>query len=107
MADSEFRSYQYISQNLKDLGWDIRNPKRGGSVYTQGEFRYHDEILTKSLARLTPENIIVLEYEGQSIYWVVEAKRTYNQLSLALSEAKDYADKINEYSGGGDFESCT
>jgi len=100
MADSEFRSYPYISQTLNELGWDTRNPRRGGSVYTQGEFRNDDELLTASLARRTPENIIVLDYEGQSTYWVVEAKRSHKDIDSALSEAKEYSDIINKNGGG-------
>ena len=29
-ADSEFRAYAYIEQVLRTLGWDTRNPARGG-----------------------------------------------------------------------------
>ena len=31
--DSEFRAYIYIEEVLKELGWDTRNPDRGGSLY--------------------------------------------------------------------------
>ena len=44
MTDSEFRAYPYILEVLKKLGWDTRNPARGGQVYTQGEFRKHDPL---------------------------------------------------------------
>jgi len=29
VSDSEFRLYPYIEKQLKDLGWDTRNPSRG------------------------------------------------------------------------------
>ena len=48
-TDSEFRTYGYIDRVLKDLGWDVRNPQKGGQVYYQGEFRNHDSVLTKAL----------------------------------------------------------
>lgn len=64
VTDSEFRAYTYIEKVLKDLGWDIRNPARGGSVYTQREFYKHDPLLTEALGRKAPENTIVIPWDG-------------------------------------------
>jgi len=61
--DSEFRTYPYIHRVLKDLGWDTRNPARGGDVYTQGEFRRNDSLLTRTLGKKTPENIVVIPWD--------------------------------------------
>lgn len=33
--DSEFRAYKYIEDVLKELGWDTRNPARGGGQFTR------------------------------------------------------------------------
>ena len=78
-GDSEFRAYPYIQQVLSDLGWDTRNPARsggaGGSVYTQGEFRRHDTLLTEALGKKAPENVIVIPRDGGPRYWIVDAKR--------------------------------
>lgn len=93
--DSEFRTYPYIQEVLKKLGWDTRNPARGGRVYTQGEFRSHDPLLARSLGQLTPENIILIPWQGGSCYWIVEAKRTHRESARALSEARGYSDLIN------------
>ena len=101
MTDSEFRAYPYILEVLRKLGWDTRNPRlAGGQVYTQGEFRKHDHLLEEALGKQTPENIIVIPWEGGHRYWVVEAKTTHPGLTKALSEAKDYADNINKLEGG-------
>lgn len=37
--NSEFNSYVYIKNELKNLGWNVRNPSRdtNGEVYTQQE----------------------------------------------------------------------
>ena len=37
--DSEVHAYQYIKEQLKVLGWDVRNPERidEGQVWTQNE----------------------------------------------------------------------
>ena len=95
MPDSEFRSYAYIRQSLEDLGWDARNPRRGGSVYTQGEFRNHDELLTTTLGQSAPENIVLIPGPGGFHYWIIEAKAATNDLQIAIGEAQDYADSVN------------
>ena len=105
MTDSEFRAYPYILEVLRKLGWDTRNPRSGGQVYTQGEFRKHDHLLEEALGKQAPENIIVIPWEGGHRYWIVEAKPSHKDLTRALSEAKDYADSINTQKGGGSHAS--
>ena len=93
-ATTEVDAYIFIKENLKELGWDTRNPDRnqGGQVYTQNECLNHPEIASK-LGLERPENIVKIT---DSTFWVIEAKRSHQQLELAVQEAKDYADKINE-----------
>jgi len=98
-ADSEFRAYAYIEQVLGTLGWDTRNPAWGG-VYTQGEFRRHDTLLTSALGKKSPENIILIPWESGPRYWIVEAKPRHRQRLQALREAKAYADSINRTEPG-------
>lgn len=68
----------------------------GGSVYTQGEFRRHDSLLTEALGRKAPENTVVIPWDGGPRYWLIEAKAHHSDLSKALREAKDYANRINK-----------
>ena len=100
LADSEYRAYAYIEQALGNLGWDTRNPRRGGAVYTQGEFRKHDPTLTDALGKQTPENIVIIPWDGGPRYWLIEAKRQHRQLEQALQEAKGYADRVNAHAPG-------
>lgn len=95
MTDSEFRAYPYILEVLEKLGWDTRNPRSGGQVYTQGEFRNHDSILSSALGKLTPENVILVPWTDGARYWMVEAKRRHRDMSVALAEAQRYADSVN------------
>jgi len=97
MPDSEFRAYDYITQSLAGLGWDRRNPQKGGSVYVQGEFRKHDELLASALGQSTPENVVIFECDSTTYYWIVEAKNATPLVENALQEAKDYAEKVNQY----------
>ena len=90
---SEVHAYVYIKEQLRILGWDVRNPSKApeGEVYTQNECLQHPEI-KKCLLLDRPENVIKLsEYQ----YWIIEAKPSHEQLDSALEEAKTYSDKIN------------
>lgn len=92
--NSEVDAYIFIKENLKNLGWDVRNPARNpaGEVYTQSECLSHPEI-KKYLKNLKPENVVKL---SETFYWVIEAKREHKQLQQAVSEAEDYARLINK-----------
>lgn len=92
--DTEVDAYIFIKDNLRDLGWDIRNPERsdGGQVYTQNECLSNPEI-KKLLGLEKPENIVLVNDE---ILWVIEAKRSHAELAKAVHEAEDYADSLNK-----------
>ena len=95
MSDHEFRTYPYILEALKKLGWDTRNPARGGAVYTQREFGKHDSLLARALGGSIPENIVLVPWEGGHRYWIVEAKARHEDCGKALKEAQEYSDKVN------------
>ncbi|MDQ4121669.1 MAG: SAM-dependent methyltransferase [Acidobacteriota bacterium] len=92
--DSEFHAYGFIRDELKERGWDVRNPKNHptGQVYTQGECLADTE-LKACLGLDRPENVVKVT---DSVVWVIEAKREHSQLGQALREAEDYARKINQ-----------
>lgn len=91
---SEVDAYIFIKENLKTLGWNIKNPSRHqqGQVYTQNECHSNEEI-HKWLGQETPENIIKIT---DRFFWVIEAKKEHKQLQQALDEAENYANKINQ-----------
>jgi len=91
--NSEFNSYTYIKNDLKELGWNTKNPNRDplGEVYTQQECLDHPEI-GPQLGRQKPEYVIKVR---ENAFWVIEAKGTHNQLDQAFNEAVDYANQIN------------
>lgn len=90
---SEVDAYIFIKENLKSIGWDVRNPARhpSGQVYTQSECLSHPEI-KQYLKQQKPENMVKIT---DSIFWVIEAKREHGQIDQASSEAEDYAREIN------------
>lgn len=92
--DTEVDAYIFIKENLKTLGWDVRNPARNpvGEVYTQNECLNHPKI-KECLGTKKPENVVKL---SEKYYWVIEAKRSHVQLEQALDEAIDYAKLINK-----------
>jgi type I restriction enzyme M protein len=94
--NSEFRLYPFIEKSLAELGWDTRNPlKGGGQVYTQNE-ALHDKILKPLLDKSKPENIVKVT---EDVFWVIEAKAEHTAIETAVNEAKEeYAAKINKSS---------
>ena len=92
-AATEVDAYIFIKRKLGELGWVSRNPERSpdGQVWTQNECLSNPRI-KKCLGRDRPENIVKV---GEARLWVIEAKRTQKQLAQAVSEAKNYAEKIN------------
>ncbi len=91
--DTETDAYAWIKRDLKEKGWDVRNPARHphGEVYTQNEVFNHQELGTQ-LGRDQPENVVkITEHD----FWVIEAKRSHTQLQQALNQAKGYANNIN------------
>lgn len=90
---SEVHAYGFIRDDLKERGWDTRNPSRhpSGQVWTQNECLAEPEIAAH-LGLDRPENVVKV---SESVLWVIEAKNEHGKLAQALSEAEDYATKIN------------
>lgn len=91
---TENDAYVYIKNQLKDLGWDTRNPARNetGEVYKQNECLANVEI-KKWLNLDRPEAIVVLNSVD---LWVIECKRSKTMINDALDEAKNqYANVLN------------
>lgn len=91
---TEVDAYGFIRENLKDQGWDIRNPDRvpEGQVYTQNECLSHPEI-SKYLRLERPENVVKVT---EKIFWVIESKKEHQKMQEALKDAEEYANKINK-----------
>lgn len=84
----------YIRFQLKELGWDIRNPAKvdSGEVYKQNECL--SNVYIKNCLNLDrPEAIVML---NETDLWIIEAKREKKNINQALDEAKNqYANNIN------------
>lgn len=92
--DSEFRIYKYIDQVLKGLGWDTRNPSKGGDVYTQHEINQNPQ-LQASISPKVPESVVQVPHASSYVYWTIEAKADLKDIDVANREAKAYADMVN------------
>lgn len=92
--NSEVDAYSYIKNELDKLGWIVKNPARNptGEVYKQNESLYNKDI-KEMLIRDMPEAIIKL---NEIDLWVIESKRDKKDISQAVKEAKEYADKLNK-----------
>ena len=94
-ANSEVEAYEFIRQQLRDLGWSVKDPTRSptGRVWTQNQC-LADAHLKAALGSTRPENIIKLT---ERLLWVVEAKASPKDLGRAVSEATDFYSKaIND-----------
>jgi type I restriction enzyme M protein len=93
-TDSEVEAYAFIRDQLKDVGWSVKDPSRhtGGQVWTQNQC-LSDPDIKRCLGLQRPENIVKLT---ETKLWVIEAKRQRGMLNLALAEAEhEYARKIH------------
>ncbi|MDD9867737.1 MAG: N-6 DNA methylase [Candidatus Campbellbacteria bacterium] len=93
--DSEVDAYTYIKEELESLGWNIKNPAKVsvGEVYKQNEALSNIDIKS-CLNRNRPEAIVKV---SDNIFWIIESKRTKDEINKALDEAKNqYAKKINK-----------
>lgn len=94
-SPSEVDAYIYARKELKELGWDIRNPAKNskGQVYTQNQCLSDHEIKFW-LDKKRPEYIVKI---NETTLWVIEAKSKRTLINKALDEAEnDYARKINQ-----------
>src|SRR5208282_2431042 len=97
-AESEVEAYAFIRQQLRDLGWIVKDPSKGGSgqVWTQNQC-LADPHLKLAFGLIRPENVVKL---SEKFLWVIEAKSSQKDLQTALSEATEfYCDKINNTIG--------
>ena len=88
--ETEVEAYVFIRDQLKELGWDIKNPTRHttGRLWIQNQC-LADPNVQSCLGATRPENIVKL---AEKSLWVIEAKRTRAELRKALREAEnDYA----------------
>lgn len=95
---TEVEAYEFIRRNLRELGWNVRNPSLndGGQVWTQGQCAAEPPIKA-ALDKKKPENVVKV---SESLYWVIEAKQKRSQLDTAVEEATDYyAGRINALPG--------
>ncbi|WP_181276266.1 HsdM family class I SAM-dependent methyltransferase [Brevibacterium oceani] len=89
---SEYRSYSWIKEQLKNKGWNPANPnvESRGQVWEQNEAQSHPE-LAKGLGAQKPEFVARIT---DISFWVIEAKQS-GEIGNAIDEAQMYADNIN------------
>jgi len=88
-------AYAFIKSELKNLGWDVRNPTiySQGQVYTQNQCLSDPEI-KKWLDKKRPESIVKVR---DTSLWVIEAKSKRGEIDLALDDAENYyAKRLNQ-----------
>jgi type I restriction-modification system DNA methylase subunit len=97
-TDTEVEAYGFIREQLRDLGWIVKNPSKAGNgqVWTQNQCLAHAHIKL-AFGKMRPENIVKL---SENALWIIEAKRARKELDKAVKEAvEDYATPINNTPG--------
>ena len=92
---TEVDAYVYIKRQLKDLGWDVRNPTTNpnGQVWTQNQCLAHPTI-KQAWGAKRPENVVKL---SEQELWVIEAKADRADIDEADDESQNYyANRIND-----------
>jgi len=98
VSETEVEAYGFILQQLRDLGWIVKNPNSntGGQVWTQNQCLGYPPI-KEAFGKMRPENIVKIR---EDCLWIIEAKASRRQLAKAVEEAQDdYAKKINDRPG--------
>ena len=96
--ETEVEAYAFIRHQLRDLGWTVKDPSKGGSgqVWTQNQC-LADPHMKAAFGLARPENVVKL---SEKFVWVIEAKSTRKELNKALDEATTfYCEKINGTKG--------
>jgi type I restriction enzyme M protein len=96
--ETEVEAYAFIRHQLRDLGWIVKDPSKGGSgqVWTQNQC-LADPHMKAAFGQVRPENVVKL---SEKFVWVIEAKATRKELDKALAEATNfYCEKINGIKG--------
>jgi type I restriction enzyme M protein len=93
--DSEYQSYTYIKNELRDKGWNVNNPNRDaqGQLYTQHECLQNGDIAF-CWGGMHSEYVVKL---NEDAFWVIEAKPKLEDIDLAYKEAKGYGKLLNEH----------
>lgn len=97
-ADTEVEAYEFIRRQLRDLGWNVKDPTRtgNGQVWTQNQC-LADPHLKSAFGQVRPENVVKL---SERLVWVIEAKASRKDLAKAVDEATGfYCKKINSSRG--------
>ena len=90
---SEVHAYRFIYDELIKKGWNKEQ------IFTQQECQKIDDIKV-ALGLKTPENVVIVK---NGIYYIIESKNERKKLNLAITEAREYADLVNDKKAKGLF----
>ncbi len=89
---SETRCRYLIREIASQKGWNVRHPQKGGHFLEEQEI---DDFFTDTgLKKTKPDFLICSNYAP---VMVVEAKNDIKKIDIAVSEAIQYANAINQY----------
>lgn len=90
---SESRSRTYTVNELKDLGWDVKHPSKGGNILEEQEAKHFDSRFDELLGRDRPD--FMISWKNKPVI-VIENKDDKKKIDTAITEAKEYAKKLSK-----------
>lgn len=90
---AESRSRTYTINELKNLGWDVRHPSKGGNVLEEQEAKHFDPRFDELLGKDRPD--FLLFWKNNPVI-VIENKGDKKNIDTSITEAKEYAEKLSK-----------
>ncbi|MGD0216999.1 MAG: N-6 DNA methylase [Desulfobaccales bacterium] len=103
--DSENRTRTYVTDTLKEIGWNIKKPQKGGNLLQGGEAQKYDfrikEALEKASKTGSGQGFVdfILVDDNQNPCAIIETKPDKTDIDEAVRDAKHYSKFLNEIGG--------
>ena len=99
--DSEKRTRTYVTDTLRELGWNIKKPQNGGNLLQEGECQKYDDRIKDSLksASKTGKGEGLLDFllvnNEKLLCAIIETKPDKADIEDAVKDGKHYASFLN------------
>jgi len=89
---AESRSRTYTISELKNLGWNVKHPSKGGNILEEQEAKHFDPRFDELLGGDRPDFLI---FWNNNPVVVIENKDEKKKINIAVADAKSYAEKLS------------
>ncbi len=103
--DSEKRARMYVTHTLKELGWNIKKPQKGGNLLQEGEAQKYDSRIKEALQNASKSGKcsgfldFLLVNNDKVVSAIIETKPDKTDIKEAIKDAKHYVSFLNKIDG--------